>query len=156
MMMSVPLPAVSAMSVHPWRALRKLAGVTLEWHDGGQMGRSRHSTQTISLRRGMSYEERRCTVQHELIHLERGPAPLGWVAQDEERVRRETACRLLPNIRPVGDAIAWALSPEEAAEELAVDIHVLRYRLRHMSPAERRWMRSRLQADDAVEGSWTL
>ena len=145
-----------AFSAAFWRALRRLAHVTLEWHDGGKMGSVRHSTQTISLRRGLSWAERRCTVQHELIHLERGPAPLGWVAQDEERVRRETAQRMIPDIRPVGDAIAWALSEEEAADELGVDVRVLRYRIKHMSPMERSWLAARLDADDAAPGAFII
>lgn len=137
---------------HPWRRLREMAHVTLEWHDGGPMGLTTHSTATVSLRRGMTWEERRCTVQHELIHIERGPTPRGLREKDEEHVRRETALRMVPDIRPVGDAIAWALSEQEAAEELGVDLPVLRYRLKHMSPIEKAWLHARLEWPDAVEG----
>jgi len=139
---------------NPWRTLRALADVTLAWHAGGPMGRTTHSTQTISLRRGMTWEERRCTVEHELRHLENGPQPYGLRAKDEERVRRDTALALIPEIEPVGDAIAWAHSEEEAAMELGVDVYVLRYRLRHMSPMERAWLKRRLEQDDVVEGEW--
>lgn len=139
---------------NPWRLLREAAQVELQWHRGGPMGKTVHSEQVISLRMGMTWEERRCTVQHELLHIERGPQPLGLRAKDEEWVRRETAFRMIPEIRPVGDAIAWALSEEEAAEELGVDVYVLRYRLKHMSPMERAWLRQRLHADDAIEGEW--
>lgn len=147
-MTSVALSTVPCMSVHPWRALRRLAHVTLEWHDDGPMGRVRHSTQTLSLRRDLDWAQRRCTVQHELLHLDRGPVPLGWVAQDEERVRRETARRMIPDVRALGEAIAWALDELEAAEELGVDVPVLRYRLRHLHPAERGYLRSRLAEHD--------
>lgn len=140
------------MVPNPWRALRALAHIELLWHDGGPMGLATHSRQTISLRRGLSWEERRCTLQHELVHLEHGPMPLGLRAKDEELVRRETAARMIPDIRPVGDAIAWSLSDQEAAQELGVDIHVLRYRLRHMSPMERAWLESRLERDDVAAG----
>lgn len=140
-----------AMVVNPWRVLRSLEHVILRWHDGGPMGKTIHSEQAISLRRGMTWEERRCTVAHEVLHIERGPQPHGLRAKDEERVRRETAQRMIPDIRPVGDAIAWALSEEEAAHELGVDVYVLRYRLKHMSPMERAWLRHRLVDDDAVE-----
>lgn len=149
---SAPGRTVRGMVVNPWAVLRSLEHVILRWHDGGPMGRTIHSEQTISLRRGMTWEERRCTVAHEVLHIERGPQPLGLRAKDEERVRRETAQRMIPDIRPVGDAIAWALSEEEAAHELGVDVYVLRYRLKHMSPMERAWLKRRLEDDDAIEG----
>lgn len=136
---------------NPWKILRELVHVELRWHDDGPMGQTIHSEQAISLRRGMTWEERRCTVQHEVLHLLRGPQPRGLRAKDEERVRRRTAELMIPDIRPVGDAIAWALSEEEAAAELGVDVYVLRYRLKHMSPMERAWLRHRLELDDAVQ-----
>lgn len=135
---------------HPWRRLRELVHVTLAWHDDGPMGLTTHSTATVSLRRGLTWEERRCTLQHELEHVERGPVPRGLREKDEEQVRRATALAMIPDIRRVGDAIAWALSEEEAAEELGVDQEVLRYRLRHMSPMERAWLNHRLDQDDAI------
>lgn len=151
--LSASASSVSDMPLpHPWRRLRELAWVTLAWHDGGPMGTTTHSTATISIRRGLTWEERRCTVQHELVHIERGPIPRGLREKDEEYVRRETALRMIPDIRPVGDAIAWALSEEEAAEELGVDVPVLRYRLKHMSPMERAWLSARLERDDAAPG----
>lgn len=132
------------MLPHPWRRLRELAHVTLLWHDDGPMGATLHPYAAVSLRRGLTWAQRRCTLQHELIHVERGPAPAGLRDKDEESVRRETALRMIPDIRPIGEALAWALSEEEAADELGVDVPVLRYRLRHMSPMERAWLSHRL------------
>jgi hypothetical protein len=142
------LPAVTFP--HPWRRLRELAHVTLEWHDDGPMGLAVHETATVSLRRGMTWEERRCTLQHELLHLLVGPVPLGLRAKDEEWVRRETARRMIPDIVKIGDSLAWAHHQAEAAEDLGVDLAVLRYRLRHMSPMEKAWLEHRLGRDDAV------
>lgn len=142
---------VSAMHLpHPWRRLRELVHVTLAWHDDGPMGLTTHSTKTVSLRRDLTWEQRRCTLQHELIHVENGPMPRGLREKDEEWVRRETAVRMIPDIRPVGDALAWANCEAEAAEELGVDVPVLLYRLRHMSPMERAWLQHRLGQDDAI------
>lgn len=148
---SVALPTVQPMSINPWHVLRALEHIELRWHDGGVMGRTSHTGGFISLRRGMSWAERRCTVLHECLHVERGPMPRGLKAKDEESVRRETALRMIPEIGAVGDALAWSLSMEEAADELGVDIYVLRYRLKHMSPLERAWLHARLEADDAIE-----
>lgn len=150
-MMSASTPTVALVSLpHPWRRLRELVHVTLAWHDDGPMGLTTHSTATVSLRRGMTWEERRCTLQHELEHVESGPVPAGLREKDEERVRRLTALRMIPDIRPVGDALAWALSGEEAADELGVDLDVLTYRLRHLHPTERGWLMRRLGEHDAV------
>lgn len=136
---------VAPMLPHPWRRLRDLAHVTLLWHDDGPMGAALHPFAAVSLRRGLTWAERRCTLEHELNHLERGPVPAGLRDKDEESVRRETALRMIPEIRPIGEALAWALSEEEAADELGVDVPVLRYRLRHMSPMERAWLTHRLE-----------
>ena len=149
----MPLP--NLLAPHPWRRLREqFAHVTLTWHDGGPLGLTTHSTATISLRRGQSWAARRCTLEHELIHVEAGPVPRGLRDKDEEWTRRETARRMLPDIRPIGDAIAWALSEEEAADELGVDLDVLRYRLRHMSMQEKAWLTQRLGRDDAEPGTF--
>lgn len=141
--MSAVAPSVSCM-VHPWRLLRASEHVLLEWHDDGPMGRTNHATDTISLRRGMTWAQRRCTVLHELLHLERGPVPIADAAREEEAVRRETARRMLPDIKPVAEAIAWASCMEECADDLGVDVAVLRYRLAHLHPAERGYLRTRL------------
>lgn len=141
-------PGVSGGVVHPWRRLRELAHVTLHWHDGGLMGEADHQEQSITLRRGLTWAQRRCTLMHELVHLERGPALSSTVEQDEERVRRETARRMLPDVRALGEAIAWAYDEHEAADELGVDVPVLRYRLRHLHPAERGYLHHRLAEVD--------
>lgn len=129
---------------HPWRWLRNLAHVTLLWHDGGDMGEADFEAQTVSIRRGMTYEERRCTLLHELLHLERGPALTTTVGRDEDAVRRATARLMLPSVRALGEALAWAHNEQEAAEELAVDVGVLRDRLRWLHPSERHYLTRRL------------
>ncbi|NYD39953.1 hypothetical protein [Nocardioides panaciterrulae] len=133
----MPLP-------HPWRQLRELAHVTLQWHEGGKMGQVDHGTQTVSLRLGLTWEERRCTLLHELLHLDNGPQPFGLKAKEEETVRRQTAREMLPDIWQVGEALAWAHTPMEAAEELGVDLYVLRKRLRHLHPSELHYLERRL------------
>lgn len=145
--MSVLAPTLPCM-VHPWRLLQEAEHVLLEWHDDGPMGRAFFATDTISLRRGMTWAERRCTVLHELVHLDRGHAAPGWQAQDEERVRRETARLLLPDVRRMGEALAWAADVHEAADELDVDVPVLECRLRYLHPAERGYLKARL--DDGM------
>lgn len=142
--MSALAPTVRIMQPHPWRWLRQHSHVTLLWHDDGDMGEADFDAQTVSIRRGMTYEERRCTLLHELLHLERGPALTTTVGRDEDAVRRATARLMLPSTKALGEALAWAHDDYEAAEELAVDVGVLRDRLRWLHPAERHYLTRRL------------
>jgi hypothetical protein len=145
--MSALAPTVRVMQPHPWRWLRELSHVTLLWHDdspGAPMGVANFAAQTVSIRRGMTYEQRRCTVLHELLHLDRGPALTTTVGRDEDAVRRATARLMLPSTRVLGDALAWAHDEHEAAEELSVDVGVLRDRLRWLHPSERHYLTRRL------------
>ncbi len=142
--MSVTAPTVPPMPIHPWRRLRALAHVTLLWHDDGPAGLTDFAAQTISLRRGMTYAERRTTVLHECLHVERGPTLTTLAAREELRVEKETARLLMPCIREVGEALAWGRDLAEAADELAVDERALWVRIRYAHPTEKGYLRARL------------
>lgn len=121
-----------------------MAEVTLAWHDGGPKGRFDHDTLTLSLRLGMTQAERRSTVRHELEHYRRGRVWTAW------REREELACELaaareLIDLHKLGETLAWAHSVEEAADELWVDVALLRTRMKHLHPAERAYLRERLE-----------
>lgn len=133
------------MTINPWRQLRALTEWTLVWHDGGPMGETDFEERTISIRRGLPWEERRCTVMHETIHVERGPVVAGHYDREELRVQKETAERLLPRIKDIGDAYAWSQGDDVgAAAELGVDVDVLRTRMKYMThPAERAYLAKR-------------
>lgn len=133
--------------LHPWRRLRDLAHVRLLWHDGGPKGITNFANQTISLRRGMTQAERRSTVLHECLHVERGPVLSTLAAREELRVEKETARLLLADLERLGDALAWAHDLAEAADELWVDEQLLRCRLNHLHPAERGYLKRRLAED---------
>lgn len=130
---------------YPWQPLPGLMGVTLRSHATGPMGLATYADQSVSLREDLTPAERRCTLMHELLHLSNGPQPWGLRAKEEEQVRRTTARVMLPDLEALAEALAWTgLALEEAADELRVDIHVLRKRLRHLRPAELRYLRRRL------------
>ena len=79
--------------------------------------------------------QRRCTLMHELVHLDMGHDG----CQDETveaRVRRATARRLLTASQLVPVA-QWTQSIEEAADELWVTPEVLRDFMASLSPVER-------------------
>ncbi|KRB73046.1 hypothetical protein ASE01_19925 [Nocardioides sp. Root190] len=114
------------------------------------MGVTRHAPREISLRTDLTWAERRCTVLHETLHAERGPSLDGVLYEREELVVRRTTARLmLPWIKDVGEALAWSASSqwpmEECADELMVDVDVLRDRLRWLHPAERHYLARRLE-----------
>lgn len=138
--------------IHPWRRLRALSDITLLWHDDGPMGETDFEANTISIRRGMTYEERRCTVLHEVLHVERGPVTMGMADREELRVRKETAQLMLPSVKAIGDAYAWAQGDDEAAAvELGVDVDVLRTRMTYMNhPTERGYLARRFDEDGGL------
>lgn len=128
---------------HPWRLLRHLPEITLEWHDGGEAGWYDFATQTISLRRGMCQAERRSTLRHELEHHFRGPA-LEHLIEREEVACEKAAARDLIGLAPLGEALAWTQDVDEVADELWVDPELVLTRCRHLHPAERAYLRDRL------------
>lgn len=140
---------------HPWRHLARLAHVTLHWsHDDreldGALGWYYPENDVIVLDRRQTQAERRSTLAHELVHAERRDGPCGCAVLDarmESQVARLAARRLI-GIRPLGEALAWAVDLEEAAEELWVDVATLEVRLAHLHPSERAYLRRRLQHEE--------
>lgn len=134
---------------HPWRTFRELVEWTLVWAPlpFGVWGQTDFDAKTVTLTLGMSQAERRCTIAHETQHILRGPAPVGVMGREELLVDQNAARLLLPDVRAVGEALAWANGLDEAAEELWVDRDLLRVRLEHLHPAERAYLKRRLEED---------
>lgn len=131
---------------HPWRAFRELVDWTLHWAHlpEGLLGITDYRARTVTLDSRLTQAERRCTIAHETEHIHRGPVP-GWLWPREEiAVDRNVARKLLPDIKLVGEALAWANSNTEAADELWVDEATLKARLDHLHPAERAYLMRRL------------
>ena len=109
--------------------LAESMGVTLRRHNGGKKGWYDHATRTISTRRGMSIQQYRSVLAHELGHAAHGDTPTGNGHFDQRQERRadEYAARLL--ISPVDFAAAalWHNDNVPAiADELEVTQHLLR------------------------------
>lgn len=135
---------------HPWRAFRDLTHIRLRWAKlpSGLYGYTDHEAGVVVLAEGLTQAERRCTIAHERQHILRGPVAPAWRAREEERVDREVARLLLPDIRVVGDALAWSRDPVVAADELWVDPDTLRARLRFLHPSERHYLMRRLDESE--------
>lgn len=85
--------------------------------------------------------EQRCSLTHELIHLERGDRCSGGEGLDaklEQAVDREAARRLIPLDHLAGALQGSGSDEAEVAQELDVDIHTLRTRLDNRRDDERR------------------
>lgn len=131
---------------HPWRELRN-RGDHVQVHytrfDDGRAGAT--SGNLIWLEQRLLQQERRCAVQHEQIHLERGDDCDDPTV--ERRVRTLTAQRLIDTADLV-DAAKWATVPEEIADELNVTLEVLEDRINALSPVERALI------DQAIREAW--
>lgn len=136
------------MTEHPWRRFREMTQAVLSWHHGGVMGWCRHSTQEVSLRHGMTQAERRCTIAHESVHLERGPAIKGF-GEAEERIVDDIASRRLITLDALIDGLCWCYGEEELAEHLWVDMPTLLARLGNLTADESRLIDSELDRREA-------
>lgn len=131
---------------HPWRAFRDLTHIRLRWAvlPSGLYGYTDHAAGEVVIAEGLTQAERRCTIAHETQHVLRGPVLPSLRHREELRVDRASARLLLPDIRTIADALAWATTPEEAADELWVDVDTLRCRVRSLHPAERGFLHRHL------------
>ncbi len=130
--------------MEPWGRLEQLQGWRVEWADIAERGLTLFRLRLILLRKGLRWRSERAVLSHEVVHAERGPFPAWMTAREEEAVSRESARRLLP-IRRLGEAMAWTLDTGELAEELDVDRPTIEARLRGLHPAERAYLKRRLQ-----------
>lgn len=103
-------------------------GVTLTRHNGGVKGYYNHTTHTISTRRGMSIQQYRSTLAHELGHAHYGDHPTGHGHYDQKQEARADryAARLLIDPQAFDTAYRWCQGDHrELADELEVTQHLL-------------------------------
>jgi Zn-dependent peptidase ImmA (M78 family) len=137
----------------PWEALGQLDQVRLERADlpSGQRGRIHFSSCTITLGRQLLDVEQRCTLAHELVHLERGPVIRRLVRREERAVSAIAARRLVP-MSALRTAIRSGCPGDELAEELGVDVRTVQVRLRTLTEVERSELSS---LSTIAEGAWS-
>ncbi|WP_181312505.1 hypothetical protein [Nocardioides campestrisoli] len=122
---------------------------TVHWSDHlppGVLGLTDYARRTVTLALGMTQAERRSTIAHELVHIERGPVPAAYVAR-EERIVDVITARQLVDFHELVDAMVWSLDEHEIADALWVDPAVVVVRLRTLTPLEAAVLNQRL--DDA-------
>lgn len=130
---------------HPWRALRALTHVEVFWMEltGRRMGAT-DGREVIVLAPDLTQAERRCTLTHELIHIESGHTG-GCTPWDEAATAQQAARRLIP-VEALAEALVWSTNRAVLAEELWVDQATLANRLEHLHPSEVHYIRQRLAA----------
>lgn len=102
----------------------------------------------IALRAGTSAAQRRCTLAHEIVHLERGAGDCGpWAMREELLVHTEAARRLcrLDDIAAAVRALGGEPDTASLAHALEVDRQTLELRLERLSSDERTQLRAALR-----------
>lgn len=142
------------MQWHPWRALREMEHVALDWHDSEEsMGFVTFGHEPcVTMTAGMSQAERRATLTHELIHLERGPCVPGHEEAEEATVRRLSAERLMP-FDDLVEAMFWCYGEQELAEHFHVDIDVVVDRLRNLTAEETAYVNAEMDRREKSFGN---
>lgn len=136
---------------HPWRWLRDHHPDVVVHHlplPTDRMGEV--SGAEIRLDERLSQAERRCTLTHELVHIERRGHEHPNPAVEEATVERETARRLITE-RQLVDAFRWHRHPSlrELAEHLWVDQQTALTRMENLDPIEV------ASIDHACDGDWS-
>lgn len=103
-------------------------GVQLVRHTGGIKGKYFHRTRTISTRRGMSIQQYKSTLAHELAHATYGDIPTGNGHFDQRQEMRadQWAANVLIDPDHFRDAYIWYDGHLAAvADDLEVTHHLL-------------------------------
>lgn len=115
----------------PWHDLSTRTGVEMRWHVGsiGEWHRPWGVTDfeelSVTLRADLSELKLRCTLAHELIHLDRGPFPAERTKAEEAKVDLITGQRLIDPV--LLDILRDYLdSPRTRTQFLRVDGRTLR------------------------------
>lgn len=118
---------------HPWRALRSLPPLTL--CGSAAVTRGRVDGHTSSLYPLPTQAERRSTLAHELVHLEREQPP-PHLTDYEELIVEEIAARR------IADAILWhdGNAHDDLADDLWVDRAILVARIRALDHEDRAYI----------------
>lgn len=96
-------------------------------------------SRVIALDSRLTQAERRCTLAHELVHLERGDdgrCASAWHESKQEALVHQIASRRLITTEDLALALILHTHVHDQAEELWVDLGTLRTRLAGLSTAE--------------------
>ncbi|AJR18459.1 hypothetical protein GUY44_06905 [Pimelobacter simplex] len=139
----------------PWDdfELHRLNGWKVEWRPltdlpEDRLGLTTWLDRTMHLDPDQENRQERVTVTHEVVHIERGPAPDGHEDREERIVDDLTARRLI-SLEALAEAMVWAYDVDEVAFVLWVDEPSVRVRLRGLTPEEGRYIQEVVDAAEA-------
>jgi len=140
MSLSVQVRTLPGMRFNPWRHLNAAhPDLHVDCRADLRPGRMGAwlATGEVALSRLLGQAERRCTITHETVHVERGPVSADpRLAAREEAVVDEIAARRLITLDDLIDAIRWGQGNPDC-EELWVDLPTLQARVRTLTDVER-------------------
>ncbi len=139
---------------HPWRRMRSLPGVRVVFTrlDCGRWAFYDADENVVYVDTRLNQRERRCSIAHELLHIERGDEPCAsdWHEAKQERLVEAINARDLIDLAPLADALAWAENEWEVADVLWVDVATVRARIAALTPGEVQFIENRLEAKGEV------
>ena len=124
----------------PWQELNARPEVTLEWRSlPAEFYALTDGLSRIWMDPHQSQTERRCTIAHELAHIDLGH--LNGCTSGEESAASQLAARRLIPLGRLADALLWSQDHGAISDALWVDISTLRARLDHLRPSEQHYIR---------------
>lgn len=120
---------------HPWRRLRHRPHINLAWSRNLTVMGQTNGSDWIEMHPDQLQVERRCTLAHELAHIELEHT--SGCTGVEEAQARQLAARWLIQMKHLLDALQWTEHMGELAEELWVDEPTLYDRLDGLTQSER-------------------
>lgn len=130
------------MTYSPWAdAAKRHPDIHIErWDISPARGVWVASERVILLDVRLDHVGRRCTLAHELAHVDlEHTETRGWFARRSERdANLLAAMRLLPSVEPIIDALrTHPLEPRLVADQLGVTLPILHKRFKRLTPQER-------------------
>jgi hypothetical protein len=99
-----------------------------------------------------TWPEKRCSLAHAVAHLDLGHATmrLGYFEAREEAAANQLAARRLITLDDLAEVLCWTRDYFEIAEELLVDVTMLKVREKHLHVAERHYLRRQVRPMEEI------
>lgn len=138
------------MTVDPWRILHGAWPMTVHWAKlpPGERGRLYPELSVILLDDRLGQAEQRCTLAHDLAHwiLDHDTCTDRRSRARREREAEQFGARWLIDVDALARAQTWSSHDAEIAEELWVDVSMLRARRACLTEEEAAYLKSRRDA----------
>ena len=131
---------------HPWRVLRAMTEIEIVWTALPPGVLALRDGSTIWMDPRQRQAQRRSSIAHEIAHVLAGHE--GCQPRAIEREVEEEAARRLVAIEDLVSGVQWCRGLHELADELGVDVSIVRARLATLTRSERAAYRAALRGRD--------